>query len=140
MLSLSQTTGYAILALSCLSEDGETMTQAKEIAEITGISKPYLSKIIYRLGLAGLIIGKRGYQGGIKLTRPANQISIIDIADAIDGDDWFHKCVLGLPNCSDKCPCPMHEFWLQERPKIHEQLSNLTLDKVIQFRKQGWRL
>lgn len=140
MLSLSQTTGYAILALGSFHPDGETMIMAKEIAERTGISKPYLSKILHRLGQAGLITGKRGYKGGLLLARPASEISVMEISNAIDGEEWKTRCFIGLPQCKEGAHCPMHRFWCEERPKIESILTNLTLDRVFQYKQQGWRL
>ena len=52
---LSQTAGYAIVALSCLNERGDAWTLAKDIAECTGIPRPYLSKIFHKLENSGLI-------------------------------------------------------------------------------------
>lgn len=140
MLALSQTCGYAILALACLDPEARSMTLEREIAGQTGIAKPYLSKLLHKLAKAGLIVSKRGYKGGVALAAPAAEISMLDVADAVDGDGWRTKCFLGLPNCSSDQPCPMHEFWLKTRPRIEKTLVSLTLDKVGQFREQGWRL
>ncbi len=140
MLSVTQTTGYAILALSCLDKSGEEWVLEKDIAEKTGISKPYLSKLLYRLTKGGLIVSKRGYKGGISLSRPANEITMLDIFEAVEGTDWRDRCLLGLPGCSSNQPCPMHKFWLKMRPKIEDQFKNLTLAEVMEFRKTGWRL
>ncbi len=140
MLSLSQTAGYAILALSCMDPAREKMVLAQEIAEKTGIAKPYLSKLLYRLGRAGLITGKRGNKGGLVLARPAEEISVLNVSDAIDGEEWRHRCFIGLPHCNHDRPCPMHEFWKEERPKIEEYLRDLTLNQVFQYKERGWRL
>jgi Rrf2 family protein len=113
---------------------------ARKIADETGISKPYLTKILHRLGRAGLINGKRGYRGGIALTRPANRISVLDISEALDGDTWKERCLLGLPSCGDLHPCPLHEYWLKERRRIERKLARLTLDEVARFKDKGWRL
>ncbi|MBI1387001.1 MAG: Rrf2 family transcriptional regulator [bacterium] len=140
MLSMSQTAGYAIMALSCLDPIGEQWVQEKDIAERTGITRPYLSKLLYNLGQSGLIQSKRGYKGGLALARPAGEISMLDVADAVDGVEWRSRCMMGLPVCGGGNPCPMHEFWLKQRSKIEKALSDIKLDKVIQFQKTGWRL
>ena len=140
MLSLSQTAGYAVLALSCLDPQRQVMVRSRHIAEQTGITKPYLSKLLYRLGQAGLIAGKRGYRGGLVLSQPAKTVTLLDVSKAIDGEAWTTRCVLGLPNCHDECPCPVHAFWSKERRKIEAQLRRLTLAQVIQFKERGWRL
>ncbi len=140
MLSLSQTAGYALMALSCLDAKGEAFVMEKDIAEKTGISKPYLSKILHRLGQAGLIITKRGYKGGIQLARPAEEISVLEVTDLVEGPEWRSKCLMGMPVCGSQKPCPLHEFWLMEKPKIENKLANLSLKQLIEFQKQGWRI
>lgn len=140
MLSLSQTAGYAIMALSHLDPEGDSLVQEKEIAAKTGISKPYLSKLIYKLGKAGLLLSKRGNKGGIALARPAASITMLDIAEAVDGEDWRKRCLLGLPICGNDNPCPLHEYWAKQRPKLEEKLASLTLTQVIKFQERGWRL
>ncbi|HYD32391.1 MAG TPA: Rrf2 family transcriptional regulator [Azospirillaceae bacterium] len=140
MLSLSQTAGYAIMALSCLDPVCERMVLAKDIADRTGISRPYLNKIMVRLGQAGLVVGKRGHNGGLTLARPAGEITLLDVADAVDGTEWRSKCVLGLPNCGGEAPCPMHEFWLVEQKVIIDRLTSLTLADVVPFQQRGWKV
>ncbi len=139
MLSLSQTAGYAILALSCL--DGERWVLAQELAERTAVPKPYLSKILHSLARAQVILAKRGYRGGFRLGRPADQISLLDIVEAVDGTAWIGRCLLGLDRCSDERACPTHEFWKHERARIHDLLQKISLHHVAEFeRERGTRL
>ncbi|MHC4710827.1 MAG: RrF2 family transcriptional regulator, partial [Planctomycetota bacterium] len=99
MLSLSQTTGYAILALSCLVEDQDRWVLSRDIAATTEIPGPYLSRVLHALGRSGLIRTKRGYRGGFALARPASRISLLDVAEAVEGRDWKAPCLLGLTSC-----------------------------------------
>lgn len=133
MLSLSQTAGYSILALSCLDE--EHWLLAQDIAERTGAPKPYLSKILHALAKADVIRAKRGYRGGFRLARPAEQISLIDIVEAVEGTAWRARCLLGLETCTDERACPTHEFWKQERARIYECLARISLKDVAEFEK-----
>jgi Rrf2 family protein len=140
VLSLSQTTGYAIMAMSTLDPKREELVLEKDIARRTGISKPYLTKLLHRLGLAGLIETKRGNKGGVRLAFDPMEISVMQIFLAIEGMAWENRCLMGLPNCGGTFPCPLHQFWLVEREKILQQLQNMTLDKVIRCKQSGWRL
>lgn len=140
MLSVSQTAGYAIMALCCLDPECQKMVLARDIAEQTGIPKPYLSKMLNQLQHAGLIIGKRGYKGGLILTRPAGEITMLDVVVIVDGEDWCRKCFLGLPGCGSGQPCPMHDFWGDERMRIETMLRDMKLDSLHDFKKEGWRL
>jgi len=140
VLTLSQTAGYAIMALSCLDPNGEEFIQEQSIADKTGISKPYLSKLIHKLSQAGILKGKRGYKGGIIFASDAKSITMMDVVDAIEGTEWRSKCLLGLPTCSCNKPCPVHEFWGKQRPKIEKVLNTLTFDQVIQKKDVNWTL
>ena len=136
MLGLSQTTGYAVLALSCLRQRGSERMLAKDISECTGIPLPYLLKLMHAMGKADLVIAKRGYQGGFALARPAEKITLMDVAEAVDGKVWLHKCLLGLEDCSDQRACPMHEFWKVERVRIADKLKQLTVRDIAEFEAQ----
>ncbi|MHC4413744.1 MAG: RrF2 family transcriptional regulator [Planctomycetota bacterium] len=136
MLSLSQTTGYAILALSCLEGADGCLVLAREIAGRTNIPKAYLSKILHALGRSGLIRAKRGYRGGFALTRPANRISLLQVADAVEGRGWIPQCLLGFATCSDVRSCPTHAFWKGERRKIESTLRRTTLAQVAAFERK----
>jgi Rrf2 family protein len=133
MFCLSQTTGYAILALSCLGGPGGQPTLVRDIARYTGISKPYLSKIMHALAAKGLVETKRGYKGGVALARPPEQITLLDVAEAVEGNQWMCRCMLGLAECSEDRACPVHAFWKPLQEKIGNQLRELTLAQVAEF-------
>ena len=77
MTNFSLTTGYAIEALACLARHGADSMLVREIAECTEIPLPYLSKIFQRLGEAGIVETKRGYKGGVKLTRLPAEVFLL---------------------------------------------------------------
>jgi Rrf2 family transcriptional regulator, iron-sulfur cluster assembly transcription factor len=137
MLCLSQTTGYAVLALSCLADVGEDRwVLSDSISQCTGIPRAYLSKIMHSLGSSGLIHAKRGYRGGFTLSRPAERISVMDVAMAVEGRAWLPKCLLGLNECSDDRACPTHTFWSEQRTQIEKKLSELSLREVAEYEKK----
>lgn len=136
MLSLSQTAGQAIRAMVHMDGPGGQPLLVQEIAEWTGIAKPYLSKIVHALALTELVKTKRGYRGGVTLAREATEITVLEVADAIDGPQWLEKCILGLEVCQDDGCCPLHEFWKPIREKVHEELSKKTLADVAVFESQ----
>jgi len=140
MLSLSQSVAYGVLALAHLDPKGEKLVLAADIAEAANVPKPYLAKVIAKLQAANIIEGKRGQNGGLRLLRPAHEISVFDVADAVDGEAWRCRCLLGLPGCSNDAPCPTHEFWAETRIQIENTLRNMTLDKVRAFTEAGWKM
>lgn len=136
MLSLSQTTGYAILALACLDDVQGHWVKAREIGECTGIPMPYLSKLLHQLRQAGIVVAKRGTFGGYALAAPAQETSLLQAAEAVEGESWMPKCLLGLTECSDKRACPVHDFWSKERARIEAKLAKITIKDVARFERR----
>jgi len=127
VLPLSQSTGYAIQALSCLEEPGGQPYLVQVVAQCTGISPSYLSKLMQRLTKKGLVVARRGRKGGVTLARPAREITLWDLAEAVDGATWRDHCVMGLKDCSDERPCELHDQWMTTRDPLLERMRSLTL-------------
>jgi Rrf2 family protein len=135
VIGLSVTTGYAIKALSCL-ESGDCSTHhISDIARCSGVPRPYLAKIINAMSRAGLVTTKRGYRGGIGLARPAAEISLLDIVEAIEGNDWIGDCLLGMDACSMMKTCPTQAFWQRIRREITGELRQTTLATVLALKR-----
>lgn len=137
MLSLSQTTGYAILALGCLYEQKFGWVKSVAIARCTGIPGAYLSKVLHNLRNSGLICAKRGTFGGYALLRPKARINLYDVAVAVEGAVERPTCLLGLSECSDENLCPAHTFWKRERDRINRRLKKTRLNDAAHFIETG---
>ncbi|HWH71186.1 MAG TPA: Rrf2 family transcriptional regulator [Candidatus Sulfotelmatobacter sp.] len=131
MLCLSQTAGYAIHALGLVANGGGRLCLIREIATLSGIPKPYLAKIVNQLSREGLVSAKRGYRGGIYLTRHPREITLLEIVEAIEGKEFIAECMLGLTDCSTPCLCPTHEIWQRVRDEIKAALGKSTLADVL---------
>ncbi len=138
---LSVRTGYAVLALACLHNCEGQWVLVRDIADCTHTPKPYLHKILHALGRSGLIRSKRGFRGGISLSRPSAQITLMDVVEAVEGRSWTQRCLLGLGKCSDERDCPIHEFWSAQKNRIEAKLRQTTLaDVAAQESKEKGRL
>ncbi len=135
MHPLSQSAGYAILALSCLDDPGGEPILVQDVATWIGAPGPYLSKVFHALGKAQLVATKRGRNGGVILMRPAREITLDMIASAMDGEEWQNSCLLGLATCTDERACPVHTFWSEERKRILAELHGTTLADVAKFER-----
>lgn len=132
MLSFSQTTGYAVLALGCIGSWKGHWVLSQQIHKCTGVPMPYLRKILNALGQAGLIETKRGYRGGFVLARPAEEITLMDVVEAVESDNPVPDCLLGLPGCSEATPCPMRAFWQEKRAEIEDRLRGTTVAEAAE--------
>lgn len=135
MRALSQTTGYAIRALSYMGEKTAQWVQVKDIALATGVPKPYLAKILHALGQSGLIRTKRGYRGGVALSRPAAHVTVLDVVHAVEHLDQKPRCLVGMAACSDDRACPVHDFWEHQRRELEAKLARITLAQVATFER-----
>jgi Rrf2 family protein len=135
MNMLSMTTGYAVAALSLMVQRPDEYILIRDIADATGVPAPYLSKVAQRLVDLGLLESKRGYRGGIRLAVPAEELTILQLDEALDMGDNRPRCLLGGVECSDERACPAHEFWKSTRAQIRERLASLTLADVEAFER-----
>jgi len=136
---LSKSCEYGLRAMLHLSsldhpEAGDTeetpvheYVSIRSISDELGIGFSYLTKVFQQLNEAGLLTSKRGRGGGVALTRSPEEISLYEILVAIDGDDLFEECVLGLPGCGEAEPCPLHDHWTEERERMQTKFQETTL-------------
>lgn len=133
MLSLSNTVGYAIRALACL-EGGRCSTRyVRDVAKCSKIPPAYLAKIFRRLSQAGIVDATRGPNGGTRIARPADEITLLEIARALEPDQPQRTCLLGMAECSDERACPVHAFWKEMSQRIERELAGQTLADAIRF-------
>ncbi len=128
---LSRACEYGVQALIYLHKrPAEQFVSVPSIARAQKISPSFLSKIVRQLVTSRLLDSMKGPGGGVRLSRPADAILLLDIVRAIDGLDAFDRCVIGEPHCSDKRPCAVHEFWRPIRMSIHKMFSEHSLDDL----------
>lgn len=119
----SKTCEYAIRAMIFIaqkSRDGNKVG-IKDIAK--GIDSPehFIAKILQELGRKGVVQSLKGPTGGFYLDNSGRKTSLATIVKAVDGDDIFSGCGLGLKQCSDRHPCPLHH----EFTKIRKDITNM---------------
>lgn len=137
MLCLSQSVGYAVQALAVLGESDSGTCLIRDIAEKAQVPPAYLAKLVKRLSDAEIVVSKRGIKGGTWLKRKPEEITLLEISEAIDGKKWINRCLLGLTECSDERACPTHKFWKGAREAIQKSLEETTLADVISFQKES---
>jgi Rrf2 family protein len=132
MLPLSLTTGYAVRALQCLQDPGGRTVPVEEVAGFTGIPRFYLSKLIHKLVKNGLVVARRGRNGGVVLARPAAEIMLEELSDAIDGGAWRKRGLMGLLGRQETAPLALQEFWPETLTQLLAHLRSVTLADLLQ--------
>jgi len=117
----------ATLYISIKSIEGSRLG-IKEIAKEIDSPEPFTAKILQTLSREGIISSIKGPNGGFFLEPNAKPIPLNTIIKAIDGEDVLHTCTLGLRECSDKFPCPVHH----EVKKYKEHVRKTMKEKTVQ--------
>jgi len=115
----------SVLYLSVL--DKNNRVSVRDLSEKMGIFKEFTAKVLQQLVVAGLVSSKKGKNGGFYLARDLEDIQLIEIVKAIDGNALFEKCLLGFPGCGTCAACPVHDKWGAIRGQIEEMLSTCNL-------------
>jgi Rrf2 family protein len=122
----------AVFFIAKRSNEGQK-TGIKEIAENIGSPEPFLAKILQNLRREGLLQSNKGPNGGFYLDEEGLRRPLADIVAAIEGDEIFTGCGMGLSYCSEEKPCPLHNEFKKVRNQITEMLYKITIG---QFNEQ----
>lgn len=99
----------------------------RELALQLGAPPTYLAKIVRDLARLGFLRGVRGPGGGVRLARPAAEINLWEVINAIEPAGKFERCVLRPARCDDLHPCSLHDEW----SPIREQITDLLKSKSL---------
>ena len=125
---LSKSCIYGIQAtIYIAAQNGNDYVAINRIADQLNISFHFLTKVLQQFTEAGLLLSYRGPKGGVALARPSAHISLYDMVCAVDGEELFTQCMLGLPGCGHAEPCPAHEQWTEVRAKFTQIAKKTTL-------------
>lgn len=125
----SKTCEYAIRAVIYLARNAEHSKKAgiKEIATAIGAPEFFTGKILLLLSRKTLIRSVKGPGGGFYMDELQLNKNLADIVEAVDGDQLFKGCGLGLKECSEITPCPVHHQFKNIRNDIYRMLKNARL-------------
>lgn len=126
----SKTCEYAIRALIFIAQKSKEGNRIgiKEIA--AGIDSPeyFIAKILQDLSRKHFVQSAKGPNGGFFMEAENIRLSIADIVREVDGDKLFSGCGLGLKQCSESHPCPIHNEFKDIRNNIREMLEKSKIE------------
>lgn len=125
---------YGLRALVDMALNNPTeVTTLRSIAENQKISESYLEQVFTSLRKAGLVIAIRGAQGGYKLGRPADQISVSEILNSLEGPIAPVHCVgiVAVQQCEREDYCITRSFWEELNKVINDFLEATTLQDLV---------
>jgi Rrf2 family cysteine metabolism transcriptional repressor len=116
---------------------GDEPTSLGSIAEAEGLPLAYLEHLVQRLRRAGLVESRRGAHGGYSLARPAHEIPMAEVVQALEGEIAPIECITESPDGSLVCaregeiPCPTKLLWTRVQGSIVRTLNEMTLADLV---------
>jgi Rrf2 family protein len=130
-MQITRQADYAVRAILYLAQLGiGHKASTSQIAEDQEIPLSFLAKIIAQLSVAGLLQTMRGARGGVMLARPPEEITLLDVVEAIDGPIMLNECVSGEYECP-LAECPMRTVWSAAQADLVERLRETNFAKFL---------
>lgn len=131
---------YGLHCLLALVDAGDIPRSAKALAAFQGISPTFVAKILSKIEKAGIIAAVEGVRGGYRLARPASEITVLQIVDALEGrkplfecQEIRSRCALfadGAPDWATRGVCSIHAVMLKAEKAMRDALGEETLADI----------
>lgn len=130
-MRLSPAARYALSAVSALarSRPGE-LRVIDGIVEDRALPRHFVAKILQTLAHRGIIVSRRGPRGGHALARPASEISLAEVIEAVEPSaPGSRQCLMELRGCGEGAPCAIHDAVVRAEREVWERLRALPLSR-----------
>lgn len=136
---ISKSCKYAIRAAILIASKANDNVKlgVKDIAKEIEAPEAFTAKILQALNKHRIITSLKGPYGGFYSEKHQLELPVIDIVNAIDGLSVFRECGLGLHQCSDQHPCPMHFEYAALRDQFKRTFQQTTLASLAGNLKEG---
>jgi FeS assembly SUF system regulator len=130
-MRLSNLADYAVVLLAAAARADAGRLNATLLAEQTGVPLPTVQKLVGKLAASGLIVSSRGTGGGFRLARPAPEISLADIIEAVEGPIAMTACVdNGRHDCAVEDSCRVKPRWNVVNGAVRGALAGISLSSL----------
>ena len=127
---LSQTVEYALRAVVLPRRPAPEPRTTDQVAGATRVPKAYLSKILQGLVRGGIVHSQRGLGGGMVLARPAAEVTILDVVNAVDPIKRIRTCPLGIDAHGMRL-CPLHRRLDEAMATVEGAFGSTTLAEIL---------
>jgi Rrf2 family transcriptional regulator, iron-sulfur cluster assembly transcription factor len=126
----------AVVFVASRTEAGLKLN-VRDISKEVDAPEAFTAKILQVLSKHQLISSLKGPYGGFYLTDAQLEIPLLQIVEAIDGMTIFKECGLGLKQCSEVHPCPMHDRFKAAREALKDVFAKTTVRQLALELKEG---
>ncbi len=134
---LNQRADYAVrlaVELACLPEGGRTT--AREVARRQDIPERFVSKIVTQAVTAGVVTARRGTGGGLALAKAAENISLLEVVEAVERPLALSKCTLEPSECLLSNRCAVHPVLDRVLNQLRDVLAQTTIAELARAQKE----
>lgn len=127
---ITQTVEYALRAVTTLAYRHGEPTTTEDVADATKVPVAYLAKILQKLARKGIIQTQRGVGGGVSLAKPAAELSILDVVNAVEPILRYKTCPLGIASHGSRL-CPLHARLDKSLADLEDAFRGVTLADIL---------
>jgi FeS assembly SUF system regulator len=131
MLRVSRLTDYATVVMTCIAAHPAEVLSTVQIADETRLELPTVSKLLKALGHAALVESFRGVNGGYRLARPASEISLAEIIEALEGPISMTECSAAEGQCDRESRCGVRGSWQRVNSVLDNALRAVSLAEML---------
>ncbi len=136
-MEISRRADYAMRVILDLAMLPSGMrARARDIARRQAIPYAFLQKIIRDLCAAGFIEASRGRRGGVRLARPPESITLLEVLEAMEGPIRLNRCSREPHLCPRSSFCAIHPIWAQAQAYLEQLLGSTTFAEVAKRGRQ----
>lgn len=133
MFQISRRVDYAVRIMIELGmQPSGAFLSARRVSTRTAVPKAFLHKITAELVRAGLLLTQTGPSGGLALQKPASEISLLDVVEAIEGPVCLNICLVRPQECNRDRFCPAHEVWARLQMLVVAELRQAVLADLVE--------
>ena len=126
---INRRTDYAVRMMLELAGAGRRLP-SRRLGELAEVSYPFARSIVTDLASAGLVDARRGPGGGVALSGPAREISLLQIVEAMEGPVALNVCINDPGYCDRSPECPAHGVWAEASTMLAQYLSTQDLETL----------
>jgi Rrf2 family protein len=133
-LKLSKRGDYVVRSAICLaaSYEADVPKKLRQVSLEMGVPRTFVSQIMGDLVQAGIATSYFGTNGGYRLARRPEEITLLEVVEAGEGPLDSDTCVLGDDPCKWESVCPLHETWMAATAAMKSELASTTLATLVE--------
>jgi Rrf2 family iron-sulfur cluster assembly transcriptional regulator len=136
----SKSTEYALRAVIYISKysSEDNKVGLEEISNAIHSPASFTAKVLQKITKnSDLVDSVTGPKGGFYMTDKAKKMPLLEVLNILNEDDIIDKCILGLQECSESDPCPLHDKYKLIKPQILEMFRNKSLQELANEVSKG---